>query len=325
MSSSASKSRLLTSLGYICFLGIAGILSFELLSRLVLKDVVDSVMSNERNRTYQFDEVLGWLPEKNSHKKYTGSREILVHHNSRGFRDGERSAFKTKPRIVFLGDSFVWGYDVQNDDRFTEKLQKKLNGMEVVNLGVSGYSTDQEFLLLERECSYFHPDVVFLIFCGNDRRDNSRNSAYGYYKPYFVKENGRLKLKGVPVPMSHLYLLKTKLSFLENSLFFRLCLLLDQRFKRFTTNRITVPDLSGELIKQMNEFTEARGAKFAVGFTDHAEELMRHCEKESILFLDLSGVGASFRFLTHGNHWTEEGHTRVSELIYEFLRAKNWV
>jgi len=41
--------------------------------------------------------------------------------------------------IAVLGDSFVWGIGVADEDRFTEFLERELPGTEVLNFGVSGY------------------------------------------------------------------------------------------------------------------------------------------------------------------------------------------
>ncbi len=88
--------------------------------------------------SYQHDSELGWFPIPNSSKRITGSRTITATHNSAGFREAERPK-ERKPVAAFLGDSFVWGYDVEAAERFTEKLQSKHPEWEIHNFGVSGY------------------------------------------------------------------------------------------------------------------------------------------------------------------------------------------
>ena len=109
-----------------------------------------------------------------------------MQHNSLGLRDIEHNA-ERRPNIMFVGDSFVWGYDVEARDRFTERLREQLSSARIINAGVPGYGTDQEYLLLNRIWNVTRPDVVVLIFCSNnDRADNSSNLRYaGYLKPYF--------------------------------------------------------------------------------------------------------------------------------------------
>ncbi len=121
---------------------LLSLLAGEAFVRLALKDRFE-FPADERSLTYRYDATLGWFPQAGAEKSFTGSRTVRVRHNALGFRDHEY-AEKRKPRIAFLGDSFVWGYDAEADERFTERLQGRLPEVEVLNLGVSGYGTDQD-------------------------------------------------------------------------------------------------------------------------------------------------------------------------------------
>ncbi|HWH77554.1 MAG TPA: hypothetical protein VNT76_09290, partial [Candidatus Binatus sp.] len=111
---------------------------------------------DERNLTYRYDPKLGWFPIAHSKKIFAGNRTIHVEHNSRGFRDIEH-IIDTRPRMMVLGDSFVWGYDVEQTERFTDKLRAQLTDWSIYNLGVSGYGTDQEYLLLKQQYDFYRP------------------------------------------------------------------------------------------------------------------------------------------------------------------------
>ena len=95
--------------------------------------------------------------------------------NSHGFRDRERVFERTSPapRILALGDSFTYGAGVAYDDIFTTILERRLQeaapGLEVINLGVSGWDPSEEFHLLKIYGSRFQPDAVMMnFFIGND-------------------------------------------------------------------------------------------------------------------------------------------------------------
>src|SRR5262249_3317390 len=140
----------------------------------------------------------------NSVSTVTTARTIHATHNSLGFRDIE---FRPdgRPVILFIGDSFVWGVDAEANERFTDLLRDRLTQFSIVNAGVSGYGTDQEYLWLRRIWTTVRPAVVVVFFCtDNDRKDNSTNVRYGrYHKPYFVTAaDGSLTLRGQPVPKS---------------------------------------------------------------------------------------------------------------------------
>src|SRR5262249_844802 len=136
----------------------------------------------ERILPYRSDAQLGWFPAPNTTKQVSGCRTITATHNSRGFRDVEPPQNK-KPGIIFLGDSLVWGFDVEASERFTEKLQARHKNWNIYNFGISGYGTDQEFLLLQRYFDLYRPRAVVLVICGdNDNEDNAWNVRGGYYK-----------------------------------------------------------------------------------------------------------------------------------------------
>jgi GDSL-like lipase/acylhydrolase family protein len=99
----------------------------------------------------------------------------IRHRNSQGFQDRERSIDRTSaaPRILAVGDSFVWGAGVSYDENFTTLLEKSLQvmhpGTEVINFGVSGYQPDEYLSLLRWHGLQYRPDLVLLgFYVGND-------------------------------------------------------------------------------------------------------------------------------------------------------------
>ena len=167
--------------------------------------------TSERALNYNYHSRYGWFPEKGAKQIYRGgTKQIKINNNSYGFRDAEPDLSKTN-RIVALGDSFVWGYDVDYGERFTEIVAAQLPSWDVVNLGVGGYGTDQEYLILEDYFDILKPKIVILVFTvDNDFIDNSTNYVYeGYYKPYFVERQGNLVLNGAsPVTRPYNYYAK---------------------------------------------------------------------------------------------------------------------
>jgi lysophospholipase L1-like esterase len=99
--------------------------------------------------------------------------------NSLGLRGPERPIAKpaSTRRVEVIGDSFVAGYGVANDDVLTVKLEKLLNAdakspVEVINLGRTGSSTIRELDLYTLIGRRFQPDIVVLAyFLGNDLRE----------------------------------------------------------------------------------------------------------------------------------------------------------
>lgn len=118
--------------------------------------------------------------------------------NSHGYRDQERATVKPAGtyRIAVLGDSFVEARQVDLARTFCAVLERLLNvdprfaglRVEVLNFGVAGYGTAQEWLTLKQDVLSFHPDqVVVAMFTGNDISDNSKALSHPLdTRPYFV-------------------------------------------------------------------------------------------------------------------------------------------
>ncbi|MFH1770955.1 MAG: GDSL-type esterase/lipase family protein [archaeon] len=153
---------------------------------------------------YEYDSVLGWKNNPGAEGLFkTPDTLSYVTINSKGLRDKEYDYEKDSSvkRILFFGDSHVWGYGLNNSDRFSEILEKKLGeDYEVINMGVTGYSTDQEFLLLRDEGLKYNPNVVVLVFYANDLGGGLHNLRSGYYKSTIAKDGEGYVVENMPVP-----------------------------------------------------------------------------------------------------------------------------
>jgi hypothetical protein len=160
-------------------------------------------VSAERDRFWKYDSLLGWAHQPGQEGIFESPQfRTSVRINQKGLRDREHSYERTTDtkRILVIGDSFAWGYGVEDSERFSQLLETSMD-VEVINAGVSGYSTDQELLWLRTEGIKYDFDLVILGFTGNDIDDNNRQLVSTiYYKPRFVSDDGQLMLKNYPVP-----------------------------------------------------------------------------------------------------------------------------
>lgn len=166
----------------------------------------------EANRTplqklMEYDPLLGWRHKRNvSSEIVSDEYHMNVQYNAQGWRGPSRKVSKPANvfRIVVLGDSFADGYTISVQDRFTEVLEAKRSQLEAINLGVAGYSTDQELLLLDHEGWKHQPDLVVLAFYYNDVWGNGSqyfSESTRTQKPVFsLADAGNLSLSNVPVP-----------------------------------------------------------------------------------------------------------------------------
>lgn len=96
--------------------------------------------------------------------------DTLVEINSLGFRGPEpKPASSNKSETIFvIGDSFVFGTGVEYEDSIPSRLQYYLENdlqtkVDVWNLSVSGYATQQYMYMLENYLKYRKP--LFVIVC----------------------------------------------------------------------------------------------------------------------------------------------------------------
>lgn len=104
-------------------------------------------------------------------------QNVLVKTNSRGFRDKEYPAKKSKntKRIIGLGDSIMFGWGVEEEECYLSQLEIMLNNnqqdpfdYEVINTGVPGYNTAMEIAVLENKIDLDQVDLVIINFIEND-------------------------------------------------------------------------------------------------------------------------------------------------------------
>lgn len=91
-----------------------------------------------------------------------------------------------------MGDSFVEGWGVQQESRFSNILESK-TGVEFLNFGISGVGMTQEYLIYKRKAmSYDHDAILWLLFPMNDISDDdfSKSDTFhkGRFKPYWIGE-----------------------------------------------------------------------------------------------------------------------------------------
>jgi hypothetical protein len=101
--------------------------------------------------------------------------------NGHGYRDREfPEKSGQRKRILFLGDSLVFGIGVQHFQTLPKALEDMLApGAEVFNMGMYGYGPDQSLMQLTTQGLALDPDMVILgVFAANDFGDIIKNDLY---------------------------------------------------------------------------------------------------------------------------------------------------
>jgi lysophospholipase L1-like esterase len=161
------------------------------------------------------DDTLGWRHEPGASGTYVGPRPWPVEFrtpiriNSLGLRGPELAPLPAGGRrILVLGDSFVAGFEVTDEETFVHRigleLTKRLGApVQLVNGGVRGYGTDQALLYYTTRGRALEPDLVVMLHSGNDASDNT--TLHRMRRPFgkaafALREGGELELVGTPIP-----------------------------------------------------------------------------------------------------------------------------
>ena len=129
-------------------------------------------------------------------------RKVHVRINRDGYRGPNRPYAKPAGvrRCAVLGDSWTVALGVDEQDTMAARIERRLGrNWEVLNYGISSYSTAQSLQTWRHVARRYQPDLVLLLFSvRNDVTDNCRRTTNAP-RPYFdLDEAGELVLR----PMS---------------------------------------------------------------------------------------------------------------------------
>ncbi len=132
-----------------------------------------SPVANEAERRSLLRRFGPSLPEA---WKDNPSWEIVL--NADGFRTDAPRTDEPACRIICLGDSWTFGMNVGEEQTYPRRVEARLReavpqgDIEVVNLGVLGYSSYQGLELLKKKAPELNPDIVLIGFGMNDAKVN---------------------------------------------------------------------------------------------------------------------------------------------------------
>jgi hypothetical protein len=305
--------------------------------------------ATERDRFCRFDHDLGWAPLENFTRTETAG---LVHQNQFGLRgpdDMQLNKTVGKKRVLVLGDSYVWGFGVEQSKLFSAPDVHR-SDEEILNFGVSGYGTDQEYLFYLLKGEKFDVDQVVLAFTPyNDVTNNLASKQYSYLKPYFTLNKGELVLHNDHVRNSSVRnffrrfdrecrvwnLVVDGLQGLTNT--FRPM----QKQKNAELNRVVSDadragiELTLALLKKLKEAVAARHAEFCVVFIPHKRRIEKHLPENHpfvpLIAAGLTQMGVRYRepypeflrstmagvelFNPRDNHFNGAGHALFAKFV----------
>jgi hypothetical protein len=173
----------------------------------VVREVATSRPLAERVHT-EYDEELGWINIPNIYIEDMYGPGIYVKTNSQSFRNNKDfgvSVPSNKIRVICSGDSFTFGYGVDNEHTWCQLLASVNERLEPINMGQGGYGVDQAYLWYKRDGTKLEHDLHIFAFITDDFERMQSGNFLGYGKPVLVVQDGGLVTSNVPVPRRSFY------------------------------------------------------------------------------------------------------------------------
>ena len=163
---------------------------------------------------FEYHSVIGYrfIPGLTARVRHEGGG-YLVRCNQSGFRC-DHEVTESKPpgvfRVLVFGDSFTAGDGVANGKRYSDRIEEELSGVQVLNFGLPGSGTDQQYLAFREYAKTLDYDLLILavtvpniwrILGGEQVVQTSTDGQIMMRpKPYFRLVDGALRLENQPVP-----------------------------------------------------------------------------------------------------------------------------
>jgi lysophospholipase L1-like esterase len=304
------------------------------------------------------DDKLGWRHATNVNRTFVNEfgEKAPVVLNSFGFRGSPRTINKSpdRRRILVLGDSFTEGVQVGEQELFTARIEMADPKLEVINTGVGGYGTVQEYLYLASEGLRFNPDFVLLMFFENDLSDSALSYSPGFGpRPFARLEEDGLHIVEVldssehrkyimPVPFRSALNRYSYFYYFLNAQVYQPLLSKQMRaMQQADLNRIdseTRYKIFDGVVSKLARLLDQQRIRFLVVLIPNRDDAMRGhseavkvvsnlCAARNIEHLSLldrfhadSSSGSSLYF-PEDIHWTKDGHRVAAEEILGYLHS----
>lgn len=253
-----------------------------------------------------------------------GHHRLKTNHDGiRATRDYPVERTSDGVRIVGIGDSGMFGWDLEPGEEYLAVLESQLNTstngirLEAINLAVPGYNTQLEVEMLRFKGLKYRPDIVILGWCEND-----------FGLPYFFLEKEDYR--------------RTDKSFLFDILFRRARQgtavqpgLVMRDVRQYDRNRV-VPEMMGgtntdgvrRALVELRKMGEQHGFQILV-FGPLHNEIRTLCSEVGVPIantLELVPAGKYPKdYRVHAMHPSREGHRVLAECLAQTLADRGWL
>ncbi len=148
----------------VCALALLGLEACARVASTVLHDV------REEDSWYVYSDVLGWDRRPGFSGRVYGPPRTFDRDGFLSVDTTKIDSDRSKPRVVFFGDSITFGIGVDAEHTFVEILDRTLGHAHCINLAVPGYSSYQGYQAVMEYAERVAPSLIVAAFNINDRR-----------------------------------------------------------------------------------------------------------------------------------------------------------
>lgn len=259
-------------------------------------------------------------PSREMHYRYPPDSpvEIKITSNADGFRSSrELEQRDERKRIMIIGDSFVFGDGVEEQDRFSNILETLEPNWRIDNLGMTGFGPDLMLRAFESVGLALTPQIaVFCMYTDDFRRVRPYYAGVGFKIPRYKLESG--KLITIPYPEksllheSAIYHSIRHIYWTKSDAIYRLNEAILDRFLSLA---------HAHQIQPVIIFLPGRGDKS--WDKERRFWLKNYSQQHSVPFNDFTDLVHSYKrkdvFIYNNPHLNSRGHQIVAEALYQFL------
>jgi lysophospholipase L1-like esterase len=276
-----------------------------------------------------------------------GDYDVAISTNSAGMRGPREYPVERVPgkrRILVLGDSFTFGYGVNDDEVVSAVLEDLLNerasaSAEVLNLAVSGFGQAEELVTWENRGKAYRPDVVVLFYFENDIGNNAVSRLYQPGPDGLPVRTGADFLPGSSLqerlfafpPTRWLFehseawnLVRNRLSSLVQR-----SLLRQQGLESYSDGSSDAVELTRALLRGLVADIRAAGARpvlFVIPDSRRLDSNLPLTEREltalGVTVVDGRGFLTREDYYARDSHWRPSGHRKAAEQLAAVIDAQ---
>ncbi len=284
------------------------------------------------NEVFAFDSHFGWRPKPNLNVNHMADDVFQMTTDSEGWR-GKITVDQSQ--VVVLGDSFAFGYGIDDQDFFADCNPE----LRVKAIGSNGYNMVQELLWLERLAPKLKDKlVVWFVYLGNDLYENLVPDMHGYRMPFLVSQNGTWGIARSHIrPGTWPFALKLgggRTNYYEqlarlcvpgsrSSRAYRACEYLIQRARHCCEQAearlvvVSIPERH-QLTSDGVAFLRSLSGNASLFDPDLPDSQLRAiCRSLSIPFIALKDRLNASHYKVHDWHWNRKGHRAVAKILRE--------